>query len=487
MNPPVNISQLRENARTIPGDKIIAETSPEGIVLYDTANLFIVEDQVEFKDELNSALEEATDLISLVEDSLEQIKTNAFTESFLTDVAQLFDTTSITSTGTPGTSAFKEIVTASDPFYGPDVIIPAPQVAINNIEDLLAAQESILEGDDSCGVCADIAEKGTICISPGTYRIIASVCLSPEIDLNISDNDRFSTVIDLSNTVPGEIEPAELPTRVVREVVTGQKIWAYMSFKQLTFPERYILNGSPSMTFNRTGASITLNLNGYFYTDTLREYAITVSTIGKLYTGATTATFAEELNIYESVGTKFTKIHFRPVNFMLEKISNDNILSPTEASYPFPKKPTFPYPEGNILMYRAGWIRKLFTVPDTLSTPTAEDSKIDSMPFFNSQILGGIIGSQLAYITEPNSNKGVMKIGDALKYRSQLPDENARIPINNLSYDIRAVGFKTPERGWYGLLLETSKKTIGDVYDIVIRIDGNGIITSRFNFIDLNV
>ncbi len=448
------INELPLSQDFIPGDKIIIDRDNKSY-LVDYDNLFVSTNQISFQQDIINDTDQANNLQRFSTDKYNELVRELTEKSIGRSSAHLIDLTNVTSEGTLSSASYREFITSTDtPFIGPNNLV----VFDTALVDRLSLNIDGVETDSSeCDIDRIVFGQGTISIPKGTYRIRSSISLSPDVnlDLNLNTIDEY--------------------------IRRRQQIWSYLSFVQLTNPERVILNGSGATTYNNIGQSITLTLNGYFYTDTTRQYGLKVHTLGKLYPGVVTGTYSQNTESatissaeYLSISDLFGREQFNQSRIIIERISDSNTLLPLEDSPQGSRSQALKLQSRIPLAYNAGWLQKM-NVQDTSVSPASSLLTITALPF--NQILGKYVGDLRAYITEPK--QGYVKIGDTVRYRRQQPNSQGIISDSFNKYDIRDNTLRVPQPGWYGLVVDEKNKSIGDQYDIIFRLDVNGVVSQR--------
>jgi hypothetical protein len=449
------INELPISQDFIPGDKIIIDRNNKSY-LVDYDNLFVSTDQISFQQDIINDTDQANNLQRFSTDKYNELVKELTEKSIGRSTAHLIDLTNVTSEGTLSSVSYREFITSTNtPFIGPNNLV----VFDTAVVDRLSINIDGVETDSSeCDIDRIVFGQGTISIPKGTYRIRSSISLSPDVNLNLN-----------LNTIDEYIR-------------RRQQIWSYLSFVQLTNPERVILNGSGATTYNNIGQSITLTLNGYFYTDTTRQYGLKVHTLGKLYPGVVTGTYSQNTESatissaeYLSISDLFGREQFNQSRIIIERISDSDTLSPVEDSPRGLRSQALKLQSRIPLVYNAGWLQKM-NVQDTSVSPASSLFTIETLPF--DVVDGKYLGDLRAYITEPK--QGYVKIGDTVRYRRQRS-----ITSDSFNkYDIRDNTLAVPEPGWYGLVVDQLNKGVGDQYDIVFRLDVNGVVSQRQYIID---
>jgi len=449
------INELPISQDFIPGDKIIIDRNNKSY-LVDYDNLFVSTDQISFQQDIINDTDQANNLQQFSTDKYNELVKELTEKSIGRSTAHLIDLTNVTSEGTLSSVSYREFITSTNtPFIGPNNLV----VFDTAVVDRISLNIDGVETDSSeCDIDRIVFGQGTISIPKGTYRIRSSISLSPDVnlDLNLNTIDEY--------------------------IRRRQQIWSYLSFVQLTNPERVILNGSGATTYNNIGQSITLTLNGYFYTDTTRQYGLKVHTLGKLYPGVVTGTYnqnTESATIssaeYLSISDLFGREQFNQSRIIIERISDSDTLSPVEDSPRGLRSQALKLQSRIPLVYNAGWLQKM-DVQDTSVLPASSLFTIATLPF--DVVDGKYLGDLRAYITEPK--QGYVKIGDTVRYRRQRS-----ITSDSFNkYDIRDNTLTVPEPGWYGLVVDQVNKSVGDQFDTVFRLDANGVVSQRQYIID---
>lgn len=457
------INELPISQDFISGDKIIIERD-SSVYLLDYDNILISSDQITFLNEVNSDINQVTELNNFSEAKYSELVSGLTEKSINRSSAHLIDITNVATQGTLSSSNFREYITSTtNPLIGPDNLITFDNSVVNKLNiDISGATTS---ENIECDVDEIVFGQGTISIPKGTYRLRASISLSPEInlDLNLKSLDEY--------------------------IKQKQRIWAYLSFVQLTPPNRVILNGTGGFTYNTVGKSITLNLNGFFYTDKTRQYGLMVHTLGKFYPGVVAGTYSQDNNNnnldikYTSVSELFQRTQYNPSRILIERISETNTLSPLEDSPAGFRSQSLKIAPRIPLVYNAGWLQKI-DAQDTDVVPSTIKTTISALPFTYREDIKNYIGDLRGYITEPKSYQGYIKVGDNVRFRSQQPSpKDGTVDIGFKAYDIRDPSLRIPTPGWYGLIINLDK-AVGQQYDTIFRVDKNGVISQREYIID---
>lgn len=452
------INELPLSQDFIPGDKIIIGREEEGYLI-DFDNLFVTTDQISFQQDIRNDIKQVTDLDQYSKDKFDELVGVLTEKSIGRSTAHLIDVTTSSSQGSLSSSSYREFITSTDsPLIGPNNLILFDNALVDKL-DLSIDETTTTEGAE-CDVDRIVYGAGTISIPKGTYRLRASVSLSPDVNFDLDQ----STIDEY--------------------IRKKQRIWAYLSFVQLTSPERVIINGAGASTFNTIGQSVTLNLNGYFYTEKTRQYGLKVHTLGKFYPGVVTGTYAIDNN-NSSVDTKLLSIsdlfgreQYNQSRLIIERISETNTLQPKEDSPEGFRSQALILQSRVPLLYNAGWLQRI-NVADTSVVPSVANTTITNLPFTFSNALTSYIGDLRGYITEPKSYQGYIKIGDTAKFRSQRPNNRGILAPIFAKYDARDPEMKQLAPGWYGLIVDERTKRIGDRFDTIFRVDANGVVSQR--------
>jgi hypothetical protein len=450
------INELPLSQDFIPGDKIIIDRNNTPY-LVDYDNLFVSTNQISFQQDIINDTNQANNLQQFSTDKYNELVKELTEKSIGRSTAHLIDLTNVTSEGTLSSSSYREFITSTDtPFIGPNNLVVFDTALVDRLSLSIDGVET---ESAECDIDRIVFGQGTISIPKGTYRIRSSISLSPEVNINL----------DL-NTIDEYIR-------------RKQQVWSYLSFVQLTNPERVILNGSGASTYNNIGQSITLTLNGYFYTDTTRQYGLKVHTLGQLYPGVVTGTYNQNTTSntissaeYLSISDLFGRDQFNQSRIIIERVSDSDTLSPLEdspqsfRSQALKLQPRVPF------IYNAGWLQKI-NAQDTSVTPASSLLSITTLPF--NKIGDKYVGDLRGYITEPKSYQGYVKIGDTIRYRQQQPNSQGVVLDSFSRYDIRDTTLRIPQPGWYGLVIDETIKVIGDQYDTIFRLDKNGVVSQR--------
>jgi len=432
---------------------IIVDNKDNELKLIRFDNLLIRENQTTFSDIINTNYSESLILDQVATDSLELIAAEAESTERLTNVNHSYNAISPLDTGFIGSSGFTEKSVFQDgDLLGNYNLIKIPSYTVNNID--LSQLDGNVTGE--CDPCANFRENGTICLQPGTYKIKCTVTISPEV-----------------------IPQSEIPQNTPFNALSGfESIWSFISLYKLSSPKQFEINGDSACTYNKAGPSVSLNLIGFVHTDITAEYGITVHTIGKFIPGAYTSSILQSLTSVGSGLDFFAKNQITQSHLIIEKISDDNILSPTRDSIQLRANRQFKYPDKPRLMYKSGWVTKINEAINTPDIPDIDLQKLKYLLFYDdNERFDRSIGSARVYFSDPSSVDGKLFVGDTARYRSELPDEFDVIPVNADSYDIRESGFKTLSPGWYGYVTNESEKEIGDFYDAVFRVDNQSIVS----------
>jgi hypothetical protein len=454
------INELPLSQDFIPGDKIIIDRDKKAY-LVDYDNIFVQTNQISFQQDIINDTNEVTNLQQYSTDKYNELVVELTEKSIGRSTAHLIDLTNTTSTGTLSSASYREFITSTDaPFIGPNNLVVFDTALVDKLSLSIDGVET---ESTECDVDRVVFGQGTISIPKGTYRVRASISLSPEINLDL-DQDSLDEYIRRK-----------------------QQVWSYLSFVQLTNPERTILNGSGASTYNNIGQSITLTLNGYFYTDKTKQYGLKVHTLGKLYPGVVTGTYTQNTdsgvvdNKYLSISDLFGREQFNQSRIIIERISDTDTLTPLEDSPQGFRSQALTLQPRIPLTYNAGWLQKI-NAQDTSVTPASSLFVITTLPF--NKIGDKYVGDLRGYITEPKSYQGYIKIGDTVRYRKQQPNSEGILPQVFNKYDIRDSELKSPQPGWYGLIIDETTKKVGEKYDTIFRVDINGVVSQRQYIID---
>jgi|GEM_PF-6296155 len=452
-----SISELQPIDSILPDrDNILILDSEDSgrLKLLKVDNIYIRENQTTFNPIVYKAYDDSIYIAQTSENNLEILKAAADSSARLTTVDQKVTTITTTSSGTAGTPEFNEETKFQDnTIIGPLNIIKFNDIFVSNIDVDISSLDT-----SECAPCKNYINRGTICLPRGTYKITCTVSISPYV-------------------IP-QIDIPLLPTQA--DIDARENIWAFLSLYNLTSPKRFVINGDSVCTYTESGSTVTLNLNGFIYVDEIEEYGVTVSTIGSFMPGANTTSIGNTLSAAVPGRTLFNTTQINQSVLILEKLSNENVLLPTEDSVKLRRSQSFKYPASINLMYKSGWVTKLNAVGDTPSAPTGDQSTIKFLLFFYSETFDSIIGGARVYFSDPSSTDGAtMNVGDIAKYRSELPDLDLdAVPINSESYDIRDSKLQMLTSGWWGYVRNDSEKTVGDKFDYTFRVDNTGVITS---------
>jgi hypothetical protein len=505
------INSLPEIQDLAPGDKTVIERNGS-LYLIDYDNFIIQTDQITFTKALTADKNQIESLTNFAAKRLNELKTSNILDTSARPTTFLIDSTTInTETSVASAADYVQSIKGSNTrFIGKNNLILCNKEVINQIRPLSASQTNLCDGQQV------IIEKGVLNIPKGTYRINASITLSPNIEEDVSDIVEYTTIEEVAvpterdiiksiketglNPVYSYILPLyNVPlssyelfdkdgikgfdTQINAEslVKKQQQIWTYLSFDQLS-PERVILNGDGATTFNVVGGSITLNLNGYFYASDTTQYGLKIHTYGELFTGIASNTYnhsspgGEDDGSGFSVSDFFGRENFSQCRVFIERISNENTITPKENS--LSTGSLQPLTITHVpLIYEAGWVNKL-DVPDIPDIPFTSTA-IPVLPFTYVESASDYSGSLKCYITEPGAYQGYLKVGDNVRYLDQLPDETGFINRRLSRYDIRDTSLNLLSPGWYGLVSD-NRKQIGDFYNAVFRVDKNSVITRRW-------
>jgi hypothetical protein len=450
------INELPLSQDFIPGDKIIIDRNNKSY-LVDYDNLFVGTNQISFQQDIINDTDQTNNLQQFSTDKYNELVKELTEKSIGRSTAHLIDLTNVTSEGTLSSASYREFITSTDtPFIGPNNLVVFDTALVDRLS---LSIDGIETESTECDIDQIVFGQGTISIPKGTYRIRSSISLSPEvnIDLNLNTIDEY--------------------------IRRKQQVWSYLSFVQLTNPERVILNGSGATTYNNIGQSVTLTLNGYFYTDTTKQYGLKVHTLGKLYPGVVTGTYNQNTASntissaeYLSISDLFGRGQFNQSRIIIERVSDSNTLLPLEDSPQSFRSQVLKLQPRVPFIYNAGWLQKI-NAQDTSVIPASSLLTITTLPF--NKIGDKYVGDLRAYITEPKSYQGYVKIGDTIRYRRQQPNSQGIVPDSFSRYDIRDTTLNTPQPGWYGLVVNEAFKAVGDKYDTIFRLDKNGVVSQR--------
>jgi hypothetical protein len=449
------INELPLSQDFIPGDKIIIDRDNKGYLI-DYDNLFVGINQISFQQDIINDTNEVNNLQQYSTDKYNELIKELTEKNIGRSTAHLIDLTNVTSEGTLSSASYREFITSTDaPFIGPNNLVVFDSALVDKLS---LSIDGVTTESAECDVDRVVFGQGTISIPKGTYRIRASISLSPEVNLDLNQNS--------------------LDEYIRRK----QQVWSYLSFVQLTNPERTILNGSGASTYNNIGQSITLTLNGYFYTDKTKQYGLKVHTLGKLYPGVVTGTYSQNTNSgvvdtkYLSISDLFGREQFNQSRIIIERISETDTLSPLEDSPQGFRSQALALQPRVPLTYNAGWIQRI-NAQDTSVIPASSLFVITELPF--NKVGNNYVGASRGYITEPKSYQGYIKIGDTVRYRKQQLNPQGILPTVFNKYDVRDSELKTPLPGWYGLIVDETIKKIGEKYDTIFRVDVNGVVSQR--------
>jgi len=437
-----NIKNLPRTRQFGPRDKIIIQNPRDGLQLLDYENIFITSNQINFLSEVENNYTGLLQLNDLNTLSIELLSSTAEELNIPRKVIHTFNTTSISSNGTIDDVDYVETIAADQQYRGPNNRVFLTDNAVNELQTSIDLEEEALIECDATSITLG---EGTFSVPRGTYRIKSSLSLTPNQKLQ-------------------------------NEECNYEPIRAFITLKQLTPPIRDLLAGSGGYTYGVVGKSITLNLNGYFYVDKKTELSLSLNVEGTLFPGIINSTFSSELSTFTSISEKFNKVEFRPAQTILEKISDSNTLSATEASANINRSQSFIMPPKSPLLYNAGWI---YPIDNVSTRPDDSQMTIKYSPF--TLYRGQQIGKYRGFVTDPNAHKGAVKEGDTVKYRSQLTtkvDSKTIVTENRASYDARDQGFIKLPTGWWGLLPSSSERGVGDMFDTVFYVDKNSVATN---------
>lgn len=445
----------------IPGDKIIiSREGQEYLIDYD--NIYIQNNQISFNQDIINDTNNVSNLQQYSTDKLDELVVELNEKSISRSTSHLIDLTNVTTEGTLSSSSYREFITSTNnPFIGPNNLVVFDTAIVDKLN--LSIDGATDTENVECDVDRIVYGNGTISIPKGTYRIRASISLSPEVNLDLNQDT--------------------LDEYIRRK----QQVWSYLSFVQLTNPERTILNGTGSSTYNNIGQSITLTLNGYFYTDATRQYGLKVHTLGKLYPGVVTGTYSQDNNSdtvdtkYLSISELFGRSQYNQSRILIERISDTDTLSPLEDSPQGFRSQSLELQPRVPLVYNSGWIQKI-NAQDTSVVPASSLLVITTLPY--TKVGDKYVGDARGYVTEPKSYQGYIKIGDTVRYRSQQLDSQGILPVIYNKYDVRDSSLQKLSPGWYGLIVDETIKEIGQVYDTVFRVDKHGVVSQRVYLVD---
>lgn len=433
---------------------IIVDSNDDTLKLIRFENLLIKEDQTTFFDKINTNYNESLILNQAATDSLELIASEAESTERLTNVNHSYNILTPIDTGSVGTSGFTEKSVFQDgDLVGNYNLIKIPTYTVENID--FTQEGGNIVGE--CDPCANFTENGTICLEPGTFKIKCTVTISPEV-----------------------IPQSEIPQNTPFNALSGfESIWSFISLYKLSSPKRFEINGDCACTYNKAGPSVSLNLLGFVYADIKSEYGILVHTIGKFIPGAYTSSILQSLTSVGSGLDFFAKNQITQCHLVVEKISDEDVLSPTKDSTQLRANRQFKYPGKPRLMYKSGWVTKINEAVNTPDLPDIELQKLKYLLFYNdNERFDRPIGFARVYFSDPLSVDGQIFVGDTVRYRNELPDELDVIPVNANTYDIRDSEFKNLSPGWYGYVTNESEKQIGEFYDAIFRVDNQSIVSS---------
>jgi len=378
------------------GDKIAVQRNDSKLYLVDFDNFHVKENQIRFRDAINQDKDQVEQLRVFANNRLLELQSKIKPLSDDKNIIVLDNITTEIIQANTQLDSHEYIVANKAPYTGPDNAIPFNKTTINNSSGDLNLQ---------CDNTQFKLGAGTLSIPKGTYGIRASITISPEsniIPIRDLSTTSFTTYNELLDYLFNKIEDP-IDTNFADN---KQQIWAYLSFVQTSPSRRIILNGSGGTTFSIAGNSIALNLNGYFYTDGTNQYSLNINVAGSLFNGVITPgslSLNDNLdNLDNRLSTSpttnfFNRFEFNQSQFLIEKISNDDVLSPAENSprdsLIQPLKVLTKVP----LIYRSGWIQKLIT--STNSTPTSAQSTISILPFEAEETYYKTTNGLLCYIT----------------------------------------------------------------------------------------
>lgn len=431
---------------------IIVDSEDNELKLLKFENIYIREEQTTFADDINLNFSNALVLEKTVEDSILLIEEEASKTDRLTDVNHNHNTLNSVATGAIKSANFAEKST----FQSGDLIGSYNIIRFNEftVKNLTINTAGIVSGE--CDPCANYIQNGTVCLSPGTYKIKSTVTISPEV-----------------------IAQWKIPQFTAFNLLSAfESIWSFISFYKISSPKQFTLNGDSACTFNKAGPSVTLNLLGFVYVDSIAEYGIVVNTIGKLIPGAYTSSILDSLSSIGSGVDYLDKSQITQSHLVIEQISDQDVLSPTTDSTVVRVNREFIYPDKIRVMYKSGWLLKIVEAPDTTDFPTTDLQKLKLLPYIEDDLYDKPIGSARAYFSDPASINGTINVGDVARYRPQLPDDNNNVPSNADSYDLRDTTFEKLTPGWYGYIESDSEKGVGEFYDVIFRVDKESVVTA---------
>jgi microcystin-dependent protein len=482
----------------------------------DFDRIFIKTDQITFRGDLSTDSNQVSQILNLAKSEYIKLVNNVNSLSSKRPVSYISDTTDIsTDTQSASSSIYTQPIKGTNKkITGKNNLILTNNFSINQNNAALSAIDQ-----NSCDGNNVIIDKGVINLPKGTYKIGASITLSPEIQEDVSDYQKYTSLDQIStlrekdllnslkesgvnpaydyalplfginlNTLSGygllDRDGLETPIEqsdIVSLAKKQQQVWSYLSFDRLTSPEKTILNGTGCTTFNVVGGSITLDLNGYFYNETIQQYGLRVHALGELCPGIISNTYNQDTTndqidrIKLRVSDFFNRTKFTQTRITIEKISDIDALSPKIDS---PLRSLQPINILHVpLIYEAGWVNKL-RAPNTNSIPFNRTT-IEKLPFEYRAGVGDYLGEFKCYITEPGSYQGYAKVGDSVRYISQIPDRDGNVSRYSSRYDIRDPSLSILDPGWYGLVSDI-KKQVNDFYNTIFRVDANGVITRRW-------
>jgi hypothetical protein len=436
-----NIKNLPRADKFISGDKIIIQEPAAGIKLIDFDNIYVTSDQINFLPQIESNYTEFLDLLSYSTSNLQFLSATAEELNIAQKIIHTFNTTTVSSVGDDDSSDFVEAIIASEGYSGPENHVLLTDTAVNELQTAIDLESDSIAECDSASITIG---EGTFSVPRGTYRVKSCVSVTP--NQKLADGS-----------------------------CSYEPIRSYLSLKKLTPPIRDILIGSEGYTYGGVGKSITLNLNGYFYVNQKTEFSLNLNVQGTLFPGIINSTYTNELSTFTSISDKFNKNAFRPAQIILEKISDTDSLNATEASADVGRSQRFIIPPKAPLIYNAGWLQYISN--NTIVKPTDLEMTINSLPY--SRFQGKVTGEYRGFITDPSAHKGLVKKGDTIKYRTQIPKKTGEITeveSNNASYDVRDQNLNELAAGWWGLLPSTSTSNVSDKFDTVVRVDKNSVI-----------
>ena len=390
------------------GDKIIIYRYPLAVDIRnefpyspniaDFDQILIKTDQVTFQKELSADSNQVLQILNFANSEYTKLSNNLNNQVSKKPVSYIIDTTEI-STDTLAISApnyIQPIKGTNKKITGKNNLISTNNFLINQNNATLSALDS-----NSCDSNSLLVDRGVINLPKGTYRIGASITLSPEIQEDVSDYQKYTSIDQVSTLREKDLlyslkesgvnpvydyalplfginldthsgyslldrDGLETPVEqsdIVSLAKKQQQVWSYLSFDRLTAPEKTILNGTGGTTFNVVGGSITLELNGYFYNETNQQYGLRVHALGELSPGIISNTYNQSSSIDQIDRSKFrvsdffNRTKFTQTRITIDKVSDADILSPKIDS---PLRAPQPFKIIQVpLIYEAGWVNKL--------------------------------------------------------------------------------------------------------------------------------